>query len=69
MTLDELKSAICPFKVKTKGKKRKNTVIGFSQNDPLGVGGGIFPDMPTAYFEGGSWLWVVDLMKNYDIDL
>lgn len=68
MTLEELKSAKAPFKVRSKVEpKRISIVTGFSQNDPLGVGGGIFPDMPTAYFKGGGWLLVDHLLENYDL--
>jgi len=42
-------------------------VIGFSQNDPGGVGGGLFPDMATAYFESGGWILVGDLRRYYEI--
>ena len=64
----ELRAAIVPFKVRYKGKKRAATVIGFSQNDPLGVGGGLFPDMATAYFKGGGWVLLGDLLQYYEID-
>ena len=69
MTKDELLSQKAPFEVTEKGKKKKLTVEGFKQNDPLGVGGGIFPDMPVAYFKGGGWLLVDDLIDNYDLAL
>mgnify|MGYP003426040438 CR=1 FL=1 len=69
MKLEELQSAKCPFKVTCTVKGGSNgTVVGFSQNDPLGVGGGIFPDMPVAYFEGGGWLLVSDLLRNYELE-
>jgi len=52
------------------GRKRDRKplkVVGFTPNDPHGVGGGLFPDMPTAYFEGGSWLLVSDLGRFYEV--
>lgn len=49
------------------GKKRTATISGFGENDPLGVGGGIFPDMPVAYFEGGGWCLVADLIEHWDL--
>ena len=67
MTLEQLKSAKAPFKVKSIHDGEVVTVKGFSENDPLGVGGGIFPDMPVAYFEGGGWLLVKDLLVNFDV--
>lgn len=57
-----------PFKVRSKrDPKDVGTVTGFSQNDPLGVGGGIFPDMPTAYFEGGGWVLLDDLCAYQEL--
>lgn len=60
-----------PFQVRcTIGSKRDRrpvTVIGFTRNDPAGVGGGLLPDMPTAYFEGGGWLLVSDLRRYYEV--
>lgn len=70
MTKDDLLKLSAPFDVVEKNKKKKKarlTIVGFSQNDPLGVGGGLFPDMPTAYFEGGGWLLLDDLINNYDL--
>lgn len=68
MKLEELQNVKCPFDVVCIVKGGSNgTVIGFSQNDPLGVGGGIFPDMPVAYFKGGGWLLVSDLLRNYEL--
>ena len=48
-------------------KQRPIQVVGFKQNDPLGVGGGLFPDIPVVVFEGGGWLQVQDLMKHYTL--
>ena len=67
MTRDELQAAKAPFKVRFKGQKKITTVVGFSQNDPTGVGGGLIPDMPCAYFEKGGWILVSDLLTHYDV--
>lgn len=69
ITKDEILTVKAPFKVRDDRRKKARpiTVAGFSKNDPLGVGGGIFPDMPTAYFEDGGWLLAADLMKHYSI--
>ena len=67
MNITELRLATAPFKVKFKGKKKISVVTGFSQNDPLGVGGGMLPDMPCAFFEKGGWVLVDDLIKHYDM--
>ena len=66
--IEQLKSMKAPFDVVDK-KGNRHTIIGFKQNDPLGVGGGIFPDMPVAYFQGGGWLLVSDVLRNYEIDV
>ena len=66
MELFEVKTYTAPFVVRHKTTGETATVSGFSQNDPLGVGGGFFPDMPTVYFEGGGWLLLNDFLKNYD---
>ncbi len=65
----EIKKLKAPFKVKYDGKKRSKaiTVKGFTAQDPLGVGGGLLPDCPTAHFEGGGWLLVRDLMQHYSL--
>lgn len=73
----EINNIKCPFVVgsdyrigKKKGTQKKTNhaeVVGFSKNDPLGVGGGIMPNMATAYFKGGGWLLIGDLMRNYSI--
>lgn len=68
MTREQLMSAKAPFRITDKKGKYCGTVIGFSQNDPLGVGGGIMPDMPTCYFEGGGWLLVEDLLRNHELE-
>lgn len=67
MTKQELLKARAPFAVVSKHDGAMATVTGFSENDPLGVGGGIFPSMPVAYFEGGGWSLVSDLMRHWDI--
>lgn len=66
MDIEQLKSMKAPFDVVDKNGNR-HTIIGFKQNDPLGVGGGIFPDMPVAYFHGGGWLLVSDVLRHYEI--
>ena len=77
ITDQEIMNAKAPFHIvvdcaagprKGQPKKEKpSKVTGFSENDPLGVGGGIFPDYPTAYFEKGGWLLVQDLMRYHSI--
>lgn len=68
MDIKDLQKAKAPFDVIcTKKGGSGGTVIGFSQNDPLGVGGGILPDMPVAYFQGGGWLLVSDLLRYYEL--
>jgi len=66
MNIEELKSMKAPFDVVDKDGNR-HTIVGFKQNDPLGVGGGIFPDMAVAYFDGGGWLLVSDVLRHYEI--
>ncbi len=63
----------CPFKVKWDGKRGKPIgkpieVVGFSENDPLGVGGGLLPNFATVTFKGGGWILVADLMRLYSVD-
>lgn len=67
MTKEDLLQQKSPFDVVEKGKNNRITIEGFAQNDPLGVGGGMFPDMPVAYFKGGGWLLLDDLIDNYEI--
>jgi len=74
---DEILNTEAPFFVvgdcsrgKRKGqpkKEKQSKIVGFSINDPLGVGGDFFPENPTAYFENGGWLLVSDLMRYYSI--
>jgi hypothetical protein len=68
ITREQLSKLEAPFVVKSVHDGRMATVTGFSKNDPLGVGGGMFPDMPTAYFEGGGWCLLPDLMEHWDIN-
>lgn len=67
MTKNELLAARAPFAVVSKYDGHRATVEGFSQNDPLGVGGGVLPDMPVCYFEGGGWLLAEDLLNNFEL--
>ena len=56
-----------PFDVISKADGRPAIIEGFGENDPLGVGGGIFPDMPVAYFKGGGWCLVSDLIDHWQL--
>ncbi|WJI43742.1 hypothetical protein NL532_24355 [Mesorhizobium sp. C120A] len=56
-----------PFEVVSKHGHGTATIEGFSKNDPLGVGGGIFPDMPVAYFAGGGWCLLSDLFAHWEL--
>lgn len=67
MSNNELMKAKTPFKVRYRGKKRAFIVTGFTQNDPLGVGGGMLPDMPTAHFKSGGWILIADLIEHYEM--
>jgi len=70
ITRKELEGVKCPFYVIAdyrKGKGQQSKVIGFSENDPLGVGGGIMVNFPTVYFDSGGWLLLEDFMNNYSI--
>lgn len=68
MELEDLKKVKCPFDVVCKLPNGSGgTVIGFAQNDPLGVGGGIMGDIPVVYFKGGGWLLLADLLRYYEL--
>lgn len=68
MNMEDLKNVKAPFDVVCKLRAGSDgTVIGFAQNDPLGVGGGIFPNIPVVYFKGGGWITVDDLIRNYEL--
>lgn len=77
ITENEIKNIEAPFFIVAdcirgprKGKPKKerpSKVIGFSGNDPLNVGGDIFPSNPTVYFENGGWLLLCHLMQHHSI--
>ena len=68
MDLEDLKKVKAPFDVVCKLPNGSGgTVIGFAQNDPLGVGGGIMGDFPVVYFKGGGWLLLADLLRHYEL--
>lgn len=72
IAVDEITTVSAPFRVRFDGKRGKPigkplTVEGFSENDPLGVGGGILPDFATVYFKGGGWLLLADLLERYSL--
>jgi hypothetical protein len=67
MDIKDLQNVKAPFDVLSIKDGSRHTIKGFAQNDPLGVGGGFFPDMPVVYFEGGGWLLVSDLLRHYEI--
>ncbi len=74
MTREELLKQSAPFDVVEKRRKKRVTVRGFAQNDPLGVGGGLMPDIPVVYFKGkndspggGGWVTVEGLLNHYEI--
>ena len=77
ITEQQIKTVKAPFYVvgdclrgSRKGQPRKekpSKVIGFSGNDPLNVGGGLLPNNPSVYFEGGGWGLLTDVMKYHTI--
>lgn len=67
MDIKDLQNVTAPFDVLSIKDGSRHTIKGFAQNDPLGVGGGSFPDIPVVYFEGGGWLLVSDLLRHYEI--
>ncbi len=67
ITRTEIEGLKAPFAV-VGPKGDRSMVTGFSQNDPLGVGGGMFPDMPTVHFESGGWLLLKDLLSHYELE-
>ncbi len=67
MKQEELEGIQAPFKAFYQGKGKAHEVTGFTQNDPLGVGGGFFPDQPTVHFKTGFWLLLPDFLENYEL--
>lgn len=67
ITREQLVGLEAPFEVIADNDGRRATVTGFSENDPLGVGGGMLPDMPCAYYEGGGWNLVEDMMQHFSL--
>ena len=65
----ELSKIAVPVTVYSVHDGRAAVVTGFSQNDPLGVGGamGIIPNLAAAYFEGGGWTLVRDLCRHWSL--
>lgn len=68
MSIEDLRQCKAPFNVYcNKEHGADGVVIGFALNDPLGVGGGIFQNEPVAYWQGGGWVLVADLLENYEL--
>jgi len=77
ITKEQLKETKVPYLIvadcragKRKGlpkKEQPSTVVGYSVNDPLGVGGGIFDTNPCVYFKSGGWVLLSDFVKNHSI--
>ncbi len=67
ITETQMKASVAPLQVTSDHDGHPATVEGFSKNDPLGVGGGMFPDFATAYLKGGGWVLVEDLMTHFSL--
>lgn len=69
MTFEQLQKRTAPFVCYSKHDKKQRpiTVSGFSENDPLGVGGLIMPMNPTVYFKGGGWVLLSDFIKHHNL--
>lgn len=65
MTFSELQSIKVPFDIYNRKHKYIGTVSGYTKNDPLGVGGGLLPDMPCVFTKNGGWLLMADFLNNY----
>jgi len=48
-------------------KQKPSKVLGYTINDPLGVGGTHWDNNPCVHFEKGGWLLIIDFMKNHSI--
>ena len=69
MSEEELHEYSPPLKVYSVHDGGVATVIGFSSNDPLGVGQGLGLRLPTVYFRGGGWCLLSDLLKHWRLPL
>lgn len=68
MRLDEIRDLEPPYQVRLIGSGKKPiTVTGYSENDPLGAGGGLLPTTPTVCFKEGGWLLLADLLANFEL--
>jgi hypothetical protein len=69
MEFNQLRQLIAPFQVrKIHNRRERATVTGFSENDPLGAGGGLLPITPTVYFENGGWCLLEDFLEHWELD-
>lgn len=67
MEINDLRRQIAPFRVVSVHNGNEAIITGFSENDPLGVGGGMLPNLATVYFDGGGWCLVSDLLEHWEL--